>query len=92
MTFTSKAQTWDNSQLNNSIGNTGMVELSEADLDAVSGGTLGLLLYAKISLVKSIFGIFGKHKGGYGDKDKHDDYDDHDKYDDKKKHSYGKKY
>ena len=87
MTFTNKAQTWDHSQ--NGLGNTGMVELSEADLDAVSGGTLGLLLYAKVSLVKTILSVFSKHKGGYGDKDK-DDHDNHDKYDDKKKS--GKKY
>lgn len=88
MTFTNKAQTWDHSQ--NNLGKAGMVELSEDDLDAVSGGTLGLLLYAKVSLVKSIFSVFSKHKGGYGDKDR-DDHDDHDKYDDKKKYSGGKR-
>ncbi|MBL8208173.1 MAG: hypothetical protein JNM09_28325 [Blastocatellia bacterium] len=65
----------------------GMVELSDADLDAVSGGTLGLLLYAKISLVKSIFSVFGKGHGSYGDKNDHKDYDDHG---DKNK-PYGKK-
>ncbi len=68
MTFTNKADTLDQSLLNK-----GMVELSEADLEAVSGGTFGLL-YAKVSLVKSIFGLFGKHYGSYGYKDdKHDD-------------------
>lgn len=74
MTFTNKADTWDQSVLNNDLGHTGMVELSETDLEAVSGGTFGLL-YAKVSLVKSIFGLFGKHYGSYGYKDdKHDDY------------------
>lgn len=86
MTFTSKAQTWDNAQLNNNLGQTGMIELSETDLNEVSGGTLGLLLYAKFALVKKVFGHFGHAK--YDHKDDHQD--DHKDYD--KKPSHGKKY
>lgn len=90
MTFTSKAQTWDQTQLNNNLGHTGMIELSETDLDEVSGGTLGLLLYAKISLVKKVFSLFGKSHGSYGHNGHNDHHDDCEDYG--KKPSYGKKY
>lgn len=85
MTFTSKANTWDSAQLSNNLGNSGMIELSEADLDAVSGGTLGLLLYAKVSLVKKVYSYIEKL---YEPKNKHED-DHHDNHHDGHS-SYGK--
>lgn len=84
MTYSNNAQTWEPSQLNN-LSNNAMVELSDADLDAVAGGTFGLL-YAKVSILKAVFGKFGKKDYGYNHTPKDDD-DDH--HHDKNK---GKKY
>lgn len=86
MTITNNAQTWEQSNLNNLSANS-MVELSDADLDAVAGGTFGLL-YAKVSFLKAVFNKFGKNNYGHDNK-YNDNHDDGNHYGDKNK---GKKY
>lgn len=75
MTFARKAQTWDNAQLNNNLGHTGMVELSETDLNAVSGGFLGYAVKWYIDVcLKVIKGVTGGYGGGSKDHDEYEEY------------------